>query len=41
MTGNLAKSETAVVPPMPMKTIDEPAAWRGLKLKIPVSSRIN
>jgi hypothetical protein len=35
MTSNLAKSETAVVPPMPMKTIDGPAAWRGLELKNP------
>ena len=35
MTGNLAKSEAAVVPPIPMKTIDGPAAWRGLELKNP------
>ncbi len=31
MTGNLATVES-LAPPMPMRTIDEPAAWRGLDL---------
>jgi hypothetical protein len=32
MTGTLATSQPLVAPPMPMKTIDGPAAWRGPEL---------
>jgi hypothetical protein len=33
MTGNLARAESALAPPMPMRTIDGPAAWRGRDFK--------
>src|SRR5690348_5281034 len=32
MTSTLATSSSPVAPPMPMKTIDGPAAWRGPEL---------
>ena len=35
MTGNLARSESPLAPPMPMRTIDGPAAWRGRDLADP------
>jgi hypothetical protein len=35
MTSNLAKSDAAIVPSMPMRTIEGPAAWRGLEFKNP------
>ena len=33
MISNLARAESTLAPPMPMRTIDGPAAWRGLDLK--------
>src|SRR4029077_6248152 len=37
MTGNLARSSSPLAPPMPMRTIDGPAAWRGLELRDPAA----
>src|ERR1700758_2573101 len=33
MTGNLARAASALAPPMPMRTMDGPAAWRGPDFK--------
>jgi hypothetical protein len=35
MTGNPARSQSPLAPPMPMRAIDGPAAWRGLDLDDP------
>jgi hypothetical protein len=35
MTSNLAKLESPIAPPMPMKTIDGPAAWRSVDFGSP------
>ena len=35
MTGNLARSQSPLAPPMPMRTIDGSAAWRGRDLADP------
>ena len=32
MTGNLARSESPLAPPIPMRAFDGPAAWRGRDL---------
>src|SRR5262245_38094610 len=33
MTGNPARAESTLAPPMPMRTVDGPAAWRGRDLR--------
>jgi hypothetical protein len=33
MTSPLANSPSTVAPPMPMRAIDGPAAWRGTELR--------
>jgi hypothetical protein len=35
MTINLTKSEPPFAPAMPMKTIEGPAAWRGVDIRNP------